>query len=119
MPSTPVTTVTFPKDIDKPSTTPDIVAHWLPTSTTLTIMDPNQPSPLMKLPISIEHDLVQFHTTVLVDFAATLNFVSQDFLTRNNLLGKCVRGPKIVVRIANEQRISTTKAFSPNNVSLG
>jgi hypothetical protein len=63
--------------------------------------------------------LIQFHTIALVDSEATLNFVSQDFLTRNNLLGKCVRGPKIVVHIANEQRISTTKTFFPNNVSLG
>ena len=45
--------------------------------------------------------------------------MSQDFLTRNNLLGKCIRGPKIVVRIANEQRISTSLAFSPTNVSFG
>ncbi len=64
--STPVTSVTFTKNVDKSSTTPDIVAHWLPTATTLTIMDPNQPSLLMKLPISIEQDSIQFHTTVLV-----------------------------------------------------
>jgi hypothetical protein len=40
-------------------------------------------------------------------------------LTRNKLLGKCIRGPKIVVRIANEQKTSTTKTFSPSDVSLG
>ena len=32
----------------------NIVPHWLPRSATLTIMDPNQPKTLMKLPISIE-----------------------------------------------------------------
>ncbi len=56
---------------------------------------------------------------MLVDSPTTLNFVSQYFLTRNNLLDKCVRAPEIDVRIANEQRISTTKTFYPNNVSLG
>ncbi len=56
---------------------------------------------------------------MLIDSATTLNFVRQDFLTRNNLLGKCIRGPKIVVRIANEQRISTNKTFSPIHVSIG
>jgi hypothetical protein len=40
-------------------------------------------------------------------------------LTRNNLLRRCIRGLKIVVRIANEKQISTTKTFSPANISLG
>ena len=40
-------------------------------------------------------------------------------MTRNDLLGKCTRGPKIVVLIANEQRISTSKTFSPTSLSLG
>ncbi len=65
----------------------------------------------MKLPISIEHDSLQFHTNVLFDSATTLHFVSHNLLTQNNLLRKCIRGSKIVVRIANEQRISTNKTF--------
>ena len=97
----------------------DIVSHWLPTATSLTIMDPYQPEPLMKLPFFVEHVSMQFYTSVLIDSAVTLNFVSQDFLTRNDLLGKCTRGPKIVARISNEQRISTSKTCSPTNVSLG
>ena len=56
--------------------------------------------------------------TVLFDSATTLNFASQDFLKRNNLLGRCIRGPKMVVRIANEQRISTTITLSPTNISI-
>ena len=40
-----------------------------------------------------------------------------DFLTRNNILGKCIRGSKIVVQIANEQKISTSKSCSPTNDS--
>jgi hypothetical protein len=66
-------------------------------------MNPKQPKPLMKLPISIEQDSMQYHTTVLFDSATILNFVSQDFLTRSNLLSKFFRGPKIVVRFANEK----------------
>jgi hypothetical protein len=34
-------------------------------------------------------------------------------------LGKCVRGPKIIFQIANEQMISTNKSFSPIRVSIG
>jgi hypothetical protein len=62
---------------------------------------------------------MQYHTTVFIDSTTILNFVSQDFLTRNNLLAKRIRGPKNAVRIANEQRISTTKTFPPTNISLG
>ncbi len=80
-------------------------------------MYPNQPDSLMKLPISIEENSLQFHTNVLID--CILNFVSQDFLTRNNLLGKFIRGSKIAVRIANEQRICTNKTCSPIHVSIG
>ena len=97
----------------------EIASHWLLTTATLTIMDPNKPEPLMKLPISLEHDSLQFVMNVIIDSAATLNFASQDFLTRNNLLGKCIRGQKNVVRVANEQRISTSKTFSPIRVSIG
>ena len=73
----------------------------------------------MKLQISKEQDSLQYHTSVLIDSATTSNFASQDFLTRNDLVGKCTRGPKIVVRIANEQRISTSKKISSTNISLG
>jgi hypothetical protein len=59
-------------------------------------MDPDQPEHLMKLYIYIEQDFLQFHTSVLIDSITTLNFVSEDFVTRKNLLGKCIRGSKIV-----------------------
>jgi len=62
---------------------------------------------------------MKFHTNVLIDQAATLNFVSLHILTQSDILGKCTRVPKFTVRIANEQRISTSKTFSPTNVSLG
>jgi hypothetical protein len=82
-------------------------------------MDPNQQEPLMNLPISIKHGSLQYHTSMIIDFTTNLNFVSQEFLTQNNLLEKCTRGKINVVRIANEQRISTSKTFLPTDVSLG
>jgi hypothetical protein len=42
-------------------------------------MDPNEPEPLMKLPISIEYGSLRYDTSVLIDSTATLNFVSQEF----------------------------------------
>jgi len=73
----------------------------------------------MKLPIYMEKDSLLYNISVLIDSSTTLNFVSQDFLIRNNLLEKCNRGPKIIVQIANEHRMFTRKTFSPTNVSLG
>jgi hypothetical protein len=96
-------------DIDNTNSKSDIVAHWLPTAATLTIMDPDQSEPLMELPTSIKQDSMQYLTSVLIDLASTLNFVSQDILARKHLLGKCIRGQKNVVRIANEQRFPRLK----------
>ncbi len=115
----PVKSVDLSLTMDETNNKSNIASQWLHTVDALTVMDPNQPEPLMKLHISIEHDSLQFHTNVLIDSVATLNFVSHEFLTRNNLLGGCIRGPKIAVRIANEQRISTNKTFSPIHVSIG
>jgi hypothetical protein len=116
---TPLTSMVSSSKLRNANSESDIASHWLPTAATLTIMDPTQPEPVMKIPISIEHDYMQYHTSVLIDSTTTLNFASQNFLTRNDLLGECIRGPKIVIRIANEQRILTNKTFSPTNVSLG
>ena len=81
-------------------------------------MDPNEPQPLMKLQFSIEYDSLRYDTNVLIDSATTLNFVSQEFLIRNGLVRKCVREPKITVRTANEQRISTNKSFLPTSLVI-
>ena len=96
----------------------DIASHWLPSAIALTIMDPNEPEPLNKLPISIECDSLRYDTSVLIDLAATLNFASREFSVRNGLMENCVRGPQIVVRIANEQRISSNKSFPPASIFI-
>ena len=72
----------------------------------------------MKLPIPIEYDSLRYYSSALIDFDATPNFASQEFLVRNGLLGNCVRGRKISGRIANEQRISTNKSFSPASLFI-
>jgi len=105
--STSVQSVSSAIDITNSTNESDIASQWLPSAAVLTIMDPNEPEPLMKLPIFIEYDSLRYDTSVLIDSATTLNFVSKEFLIRNGFVGKCVRGPNIAVRIANEQRIST------------
>ena len=44
-----------------------ITSHWLPIAATLTITDPNQLDPPIKLPIYIAHDSLQYHTSVLIN----------------------------------------------------
>jgi hypothetical protein len=53
--------------MDKTNSKSEIAFQWLPTTVALTNMDPNQPEPLMKLPIFIEQDSLQFHSNVLID----------------------------------------------------
>ena len=52
--------------------------------------------------------------TLLIDTAASLNFVSKKFLNTNEFYKYCKAAPKIVVRVANEQRIVTSKIFCPS-----
>ncbi len=56
MSPTPVKSVVSSLNVGNANRKSDIGSHWLPTDTTLTIMDSNQPEPLMELPISIERD---------------------------------------------------------------
>ncbi len=109
-------------DMDNTATQTKMANRWLPAAAILTIMDPimnpNQPEPLMKLLTFIRQDSLQYNTSMLINSTTTLNFASPDFLTRNNLRGKCTRVPTIFVQITNEQRISTSKILPPTNVSL-
>jgi hypothetical protein len=81
----------------------DIASQWFATVAALTIMDPHQPKPLMKLPVSIEPDSLQFHTNVLIASATTLNFVSQDFFDTKQSFGEVY--PWSEYRCSNCKRI--------------
>ena len=86
--------------------------RWLPKAAAYVIMDPDQPEPLMRLPISFDG----CDTDALVDNAATLNFVSGEFVDRHNLKWKTA--PKVAVRVANAQRIASTRIVVPENLVI-
>jgi len=65
-------------------------------------MDPSQSDSLVKSPISLEQDSLRCDTSVLIESAATLGFFSRISLNHNGLVGKCIRGPTIVVHNALE-----------------
>jgi len=81
MPLPPVNSVNSSLIMNTTNSKYNMASLWLPTTVALTIMDPNQLEPLMKLPISVEHDSLQFHTSVLIESATTLKSASEDFLT--------------------------------------
>ena len=101
----------------EPSTLDDLkskeaAAKWLPTAAAYTILDPNHPEALMKIPITFNG----LETEALIDNAATLNFVSGDFVTKNGI--KWRSAGKIGVRVANAQRISSTRVVKPDNLII-
>jgi hypothetical protein len=79
VPSTPLQSVSSPIDVTNSTNQSDIASHWLPSAIVLTIVDSNEPEPLMELPISIEYDSSHYDTNVLIDSTATLIFVSREF----------------------------------------
>ena len=86
--------------------------RWLPKAAAYTIMDPDKPEPLMRLPISF----AGCDTDALVDNAATLNFVSGEFVDRHDI--KWRTAPKIAVRVANAQRIASTRTVVPDTLVI-
>ena len=80
----------------------DIVSRLIVYRNNFYYMDPSQSDSLMKPPISWEHDSLRCNICVLIDSATTLRFASYLSLNQNGLVGKCIRGPKIVVHNAFE-----------------
>jgi hypothetical protein len=62
----------------------DIIAEKHNTSLVI-LSDHTEVRPLLQIDLSVSTSAGQRHTTLLVDCAATLNFVSEDFVTRMGL----------------------------------
>ena len=92
----------------------DAANKYLPTAAAYVIMDPDHPEHLMRVPITIN----DHHTDALVDNAATLNFVSKSFIEKHELLQCCTKAPKVAVRVANSQRVSSWKLFIPKSLII-
>jgi hypothetical protein len=80
-----------PIDISTTSNESCIALHWLPTTTTVTKIDPNQSKPLIQLLISIEQDSLRYDTGVSIDLTTPLILVSQKSPNRNDLVRQCPR----------------------------
>ena len=84
----------------------DSASYLLPIVTTSIKMHPSQSGALMRLPISVEQDLLRCGRSIIFGSIATLGFVSRKSLNRNALVGKCICSPKseFVMFVVNEIR---------------
>jgi hypothetical protein len=90
----------------------------LPTSTALVIMNPYEAEALMRFTTFVSYDGLSSKADALIDTAASLNFVSKDFVISNGFYKGCKTVPKLSIRVASEQRISTTKLFCPTTFTI-
>ena len=81
-----------------------------PTTSCSAILDPDQPEPLMKLPIVVNN----IEMDALLDTAATMSFVSEHFVKTHSLTSE-----KLVVRMANGSRITSTRVVHLDAVRIG
>ena len=84
-----------------------------PTASCSAILDPDQPEPLMKLPIVVNNTEMD----ALLDTAATMSFVSENFVKTHSLTSR--RAEKLAVRVANGSRINSTRVVHLDAVRIG
>ena len=89
----------------------DAAAKYLSLATALVGMNPLETHSLMRFTDAVSQENKTSKADTLIDTAASLNFVSKKFLNANGFYKYCKSAPKIVVRVANEQRIATNKIF--------
>jgi hypothetical protein len=92
--------------------------EYLPEAAALTIMNPYEAAALMRFTASVSHNGVTSQADALIDTAASLNFVSKDFVISNGFYKGCKTVLKLSIRVASEQRISTTKLFCPTTFTI-
>ncbi len=85
----------------------------LSTSAALDIMDPYQVDALMRFTATIYYKELSSKADTLIGNAASIKLVGKEFVMANDFYKDCKTAPKVSIRIASEQRISTTKVFCP------
>jgi hypothetical protein len=87
---------------------------YLSTTTSLVIMGPYESEALMRFTTSVFFYGLSPKANTLIDTSASLNFVSKEFVMANGFYKDCKTAPLLAIRVASEQRISTTKVFCPS-----
>ena len=77
----------------------------------MVIMDPYVEEALLRFIAMLSCNGLSFKADTLIDTGASLNFVRKEFVMANGSYKGCKTIPKLSIRVASEQRISTIKMF--------
>ena len=66
---------------------------------------------LMRFTSIVSYNGLFLKVYTLIDTAASIDIVSKEFVMTNGLCTDYKIAPKLAIRVASEQRISTTKVF--------
>jgi hypothetical protein len=86
---------------------------YLSTASALVVMNPLENQALMRFTAMVSQENLSSKADILIDTAASLNFVSKRFLNANGFYKYCKTVPKLAVKVANEQCVMTDKIFCP------
>ena len=92
----------------KPEASAEIEDDNLTAATTLVIMNPYEVEALMRFTAFVSYNGLSSKADTLIYTAASLNFVSKDFVVTNSFYNVCKAVLKLSFRVASEQRNSTT-----------
>jgi hypothetical protein len=84
---------------------------YLSASTNVVVMDPYKAKALMRFNATIVLNGLSAMADTLIDTSASLNFVSKKFVMADGFYKDCKTAPKLAIRVASEQRISTAEVF--------
>jgi hypothetical protein len=87
---------------------------YLSAPTAMVIMGPYEAATLFRFNATIVLNGLSAKADTLIDTRASLNFVSKEFVVANGFYKDCKTAPKLTIRVASEQRISTTNVFCPS-----
>jgi hypothetical protein len=85
----------------------------LSATNAIVLINPYETKALMRFKATIVLDGLSTKADTLIDTTASLNFASKEFVVANGFFKDCKTAPKLTIRVASEQRISTTKVFCP------
>jgi hypothetical protein len=79
----------------------------------MVVMDPYEGEALMRFNATLFLNGLSAKADTLIYIVASHNFMSKEFVLANCFFKDCKIDPKVAIRVASEQRISTTKVFCP------
>jgi len=90
---------------------------YVSATTTMVVMDPYEAKSLMRSNATVFYGLPAKAYTI-INTTASLNFVSKKYVMANGFYKDRKTTPKLAIRVASEQCISTTKVFCPSVLTI-